>query len=154
VAKDGESRVVFTGLEVVRRDWTDLARRTQRELFERLFRDQPVEEYLADLVLRLRGGELDDQLVYRKALRKEPEEYTSTTPPHVAAARKRSGRPRRRIAYVMTVAGPEPEDERVHDLDHQHYVDRQLRPVAEPILAQLGLDFARVIGDDRQMDLF
>jgi DNA polymerase-2 len=151
---DGESRVVFTGLEVVRRDWTDLARQAQRELFERLFRDRPVEGYLEELVRRLRAGELDELLVYRKSLRKEPGEYTATTPPHVVAARKLSGRPQRRIAYVMTVAGPEPASERAHELDHQHYVDRQLRPVAEPILAELGLDFDRVIGDDRQIDLF
>ena len=29
-----------------------------------------------------------------------------------------------------------------------------LRPVAEPVLALLGLDFAKVIGDDRQLTLF
>jgi len=33
-------------------------------------------------------------------------------------------------------------------------VDKQVRPVAEPILELLGLDFARVIGDERQMSLF
>src|SRR5206468_4894541 len=37
VEEKGERRVVFTGLEVVRRDWTDLARRVQRELYERLY---------------------------------------------------------------------------------------------------------------------
>ncbi len=39
----------------------------------------------------VRAGALDDTLVYRKNLRKGAEEYTATTPPHVAAARK-SGR--------------------------------------------------------------
>ena len=29
-----------------------------------------------------------------------------------------------------------------------------MRPVAEPVLALLGLDFARVVGDDRQLSLF
>ena len=41
-----------------------------------------------------------------------------------------------------------------HPLDHEHYVEKQVRPVAEPVLAALGLDFDRVIGDDRQMDLY
>ena len=36
----------------------------------------------------VRDGELDDALVYRKNLRKDAEEYTATTPPHVVAARK------------------------------------------------------------------
>ena len=42
----GGARVVFTGMEAVRGDWTDLARDVQRELYARLFADQPVLEYL------------------------------------------------------------------------------------------------------------
>ena len=80
----------------------------QRELYARLFADQPVEEYLRVLVAELRAGRLDDRLVYRKSLRKSPEAYTATTPPHVAAARKQEGRARGRVAYVVTTAGPEP----------------------------------------------
>ena len=54
----------------------------------------------------------------------------------------------------MTTAGPEPVDNVQHPLDREHYVAKQVRPVAEPVLAALGLDFDRVIGDDRQMDLY
>ncbi len=146
--------MVFTGLEAVRRDWTALARRTQRELYERLFADQPVEEYLKRLVERLRAGDFDDELVYRKAMRKPPEAYTATSPPHVVAARKMSRRPGWLVSYVITTAGPEPAAEQEHPLDHEHYVARQIRPVAEPVLDLLGLRSEQVIGDDRQMDLF
>jgi DNA polymerase-2 len=68
-------------MEVVRRDWTDLAKQVQRELYQRLFNDLPVAEYLADIVKKVRGGEVDDLLIYRKNLRKDMEEYTATTPP-------------------------------------------------------------------------
>lgn len=158
--KEGEKprrETVFTGLEVVRRDWTDLARRVQREIYTRLFEarpERPVDAYLHDTVAELRAGRLDDLLVYRKGLRKELSEYTSTTPPHVAAARKMSGKPGRVVSYVWTRNGPEPADERESDFEYQHYVEKQIQPVAEPVLAQLGLDFAKVIGDDRQMELF
>ena len=151
---DGDRRVVFTGLEVVRRDWTDLARAVQRELYERLFDDRPVEDYLREVVADLRSGQLDDLLVYRKALRKSLDSYTATTPPHVAAARKMKRRPGRLISYVMTSSGPEPAEEIGSALDHEHYVQKQVRPVAEPVLALLGLDFDRVVGDDRQLSLF
>ncbi|MGB5890422.1 MAG: DNA polymerase II [Thermoanaerobaculia bacterium] len=155
LVRDGdEKRVVFTGLEVVRRDWTALARRTQRELYERLFFDRPVEDHLRQVVADLREGRLDTELVYRKALRKAPEAYVSTTPPHVAAARKMSGRPGRLISYVITTGGPEPADEQQSPFDYQHYVDKQIRPVAEPILSHLGLGFDVVVGDDKQMALF
>ena len=39
-------------------------------------------------------------------------------------------------------------------LDREHYVQKQLRPVAEPVLEALQLEFEQVIGDDRQIALF
>jgi DNA polymerase-2 len=153
VADGSGERVVFTGMEAVRSDWTSLAKEIQRELYARLFGDQPVEDYLRTIVARLRAGQLDDQLVYRKALRKPPEAYTATTPPHVAAARK-AGKQRGRIAYVITTSGPQPADEKHDALDYEHYVDKQVKAVAEPVLTILGLDFAHVVGDARQLRLF
>ena len=53
----------------------------------------------------------------------------------------------------MTTAGAEPVDNVQHPLDREHYIDKQIKPVAEPVLSTLGLDFERVIGDSRQIDL-
>ena len=149
-----ESGVIFTGMEVVRRDWTDLARQVQRELYERFFAGRAVEDYLSDTVVALRAGELDRALVYRKALRKDLEEYTAATPPHVAAARKLKSEPGALIDYVITRNGPEPASERESPLDYEHYVDKQIRPIATPILDLVGLRFEKVIGDDTQLELF
>jgi DNA polymerase-2 len=146
--------VEFIGMEVVRRDWTALAKQVQRELYHRLFTDQAVDAYLADVVRRVRRGDLDSTLVYRKNLRKDADEYTATTPPHVVAARKSALTEGRLISYVMTSAGAEPLDNVRHPLDREHYVLKQVKPVAEPVLATLGLDFERVIGDSRQLDLY
>ena len=154
VGEGDAAEVVFTGMEVVRRDWTELAKRVQRELYGRLFAGQEIESYLALVVANLRSGRLDDLLIYRKGLRKHLDEYTATTPPHVAAARKLSHKPGRVISYVMTSAGAEPAEERRHPVDHEHYVQKQIRPVAEPVLAILHLDFDKVIGDDAQLELF
>lgn len=150
--KDVDS-VEFVGMEVVRRDWTALAKQVQRELYHRLFTEQPVDVYLEDVVKRVRSGEMDEALVYRKNLRKDAEEYTATTPPHVVAARKSTQPPGKLISYVMTTGGPEPTDNVQHPLDREHYIVKQVQPVAEPVLATLGLDFAKVIGDVRQFDL-
>lgn len=146
--------VEFVGMEVVRRDWTALAKQVQRELYHRLFTDQPVDLYLAEVVRQVRKGDLDDALVYRKNLRKDTDDYTATTPPHVVAARKSIEPAGRLISYVITTAGPEPLDNVQHALDREHYVIKQVKPVAEPVLATLGLDFERVIGDSRQMDMY
>ncbi len=151
--KDADE-VEFIGMEVVRRDWTALAKQVQRELYQRLFTDQSVDAYLADIVRKVRSGDLDASLVYRKNLRKDAGEYTATTPPHVVAARKSAQPPARLISYVMTTAGAEPLDNVRHPLDREHYVLKQVKPVAEPVLATLGLDFERVIGDSRQIELY
>ncbi|MEE2776565.1 MAG: DNA polymerase II [Acidobacteriota bacterium] len=149
-----DNGVVFTGMEVVRRDWTDLARQMQKELYERFFHDRPFEDYLCSTVDAVRTGQLDEQLVYRKALRKDLREYTATTPPHVAAARKMKGPPGTLIDYVITSDGPEPARERKSPFDYEHYVDKQIRPITTPLLDLLGLKFEKVIGDDTQLELW
>ena len=151
------TRVVFTGMEAVRSDWTELAQKVQRELYERLFTDQPIADYLQGIVRELRAGRMAvPLLVYRKALRKDLTDYTRTTPPHVAAARKLSGPPGRHISYVMTQAGPEPAADIHSPLDYEHYVQKQLRPVAEPVLQLLPgtPDFDALTGHSTQLDLF
>jgi DNA polymerase-2 len=150
----GQETVQFVGMEVVRRDWTALAKQVQRELYLRLFKGEPVDVYLAEIVEQVRSGQLDDALIYRKNLRKGAEDYTATTPPHVVAARKSTQALGRLIAYVITTAGPEPVDNIEHPLDREHYVIKQVKPVAEPVLATLGLDFEQVIGDRKQMAFF
>jgi DNA polymerase-2 len=155
IREGGTEQVIFTGMEVVRRDWTDLARRVQRDLYRRLFTDQPVEEYLREVVRALRAGEYEEEaLLYRKALRKPVEKYTASTPPHVAAARISGALVGTVVEYWITAAGPEPSWASRAPLDFEHYVEKQIRPVAEPVLDVLGLDFKQVIGDDRQTSLF
>lgn len=146
-------QVEFTGMEVVRRDWTDLAKDVQRELFKKLFTNEPVDEYLRDYVRELRSGSLDRKLVYRKGLRKALNQYTKVVPPHVAAGRKME-RPGKVIEYLITVEGPEPLENLQNPPDREHYLQRQIRPVAEPVLAALGLDFDQVTQPYYQQDLF
>ena len=126
----------------------------QRELYARLFGDRPVDEYLSGVVRALRAGELDEDLVYRKGLRKRLAAYDRSNPPHDAAARKSKTAPGRLVSYVITLAGPEPLDNITAELDREHYVEKQVRPVAEPVLDTLGLEFEHVIGDDTQLELF
>lgn len=151
---NGRTEVVFVGMEAVRRDWTDLAKQVQREIYQRLFHDLAVEGYLRDIVRELRTGLHDALLIYRKALRKEIDSYVASTPPHVAAARKASSRHGGVISYVITSNGPEPWEERKSPIDYEHYVQKQIRAVAEPVLSLLGLEFDRIIGDQSQLRLF
>jgi DNA polymerase-2 len=50
-----------------------------------------------------------------------------------------------RIRYVIATAGPEPLEARSTPLDYDHYVTKQLQPVAEGILPFVEGDFATLI---------
>ena len=134
-------------------DWTELAKDVQRELYARLFADQPVEDYLQDCVASLRAGDLDEKLTYRKSIRKPLSEYRKTTPPHVAAARK-SPNSSHIIEYIITTDGPEPLNRLVHPPDRKHYEEKQIRAVAQPVLDALGLNYDDAVGNHRQLQLF
>jgi DNA polymerase-2 len=154
IEEQGQTEVVFTGMESVRSDWTDLAKQVQREIYLRLFNDQPVDDYLREVVKELRAGQLDSLLIYRKSIRKDLDAYVASTPPHVAAARKMTRRHGSVVAYVITRDGPEPADERRAPIDYEHYVQKQIRAVSEPVLGLLGVDFESTISKSGQMSLF
>jgi DNA polymerase-2 len=150
-----DDRLEIVGLEAVRRDWSGVARRFQRELLERVLRDQPVADFVRDFVTALRAGRFDAELVYRKTVRKPLDSYTRTTPAHVKAARKQGAPGGRVVAYVVTRAGPEPADALTAPPDREHYVTQQLKPLADAVLRFVdGPDFDDLSGARRQLVLF
>ncbi|MGY1922671.1 DNA polymerase II [Pseudomonas tolaasii] len=163
VRDDGSEDMVYKGLETVRSDWSPLARQFQQELYRRIFHRQPHQDYIRDYVRRTLSGELDDLLIYRKRLRRRLDDYERNVPPHVRAARladdynDRLGRPRQYqrggwISYVISVNGPEPLEVRQAPIDYDHYVTKQLQPVADAILPFVNDDFSTLVGG--QMGLF
>ena len=152
--EQGAGEVEIVGMEAVRRDWTDLARNLQRELLARLFRDAPgaeIEAEVGEWIRSLRAGERDGDLVYRKALRKPVEGYTSTSPPHVTAARMLPN-PSGLIQYVITRDGPQPLGLVGTPLDYEHYVEKQIAPIARTIGQVCDLDVEAAVTGTR--DLF
>lgn len=159
----GDEEVIYRGLEVARSDWTPLAQQFQQGLFTRIFKLEPYEQYVRDYVRKTACGELDALLVYRKRLRQRLDEYQVNVPPQVRAARiaddvnRALKRPLRYqnggwISYVMTVNGPEPLEALRSRIDYEHYLGKQLQPIADSILLPLHSSFARLT--TRQADLF
>lgn len=147
----GNAKIVFKGLEAIRTDWTPLARNFQRELFRRVFADEPYKPFLRETADKLFQGQLDDQLVYKKRLVRDLADYVKNVPPHVQAARKLKA-PGRTIEYFITLSGPEPRQSLESPLDYDHYLERQLAPAANSLLHFLGEEFSVIAG--RQMSLF
>ncbi|AQA17008.1 DNA polymerase II [Halioglobus japonicus] len=158
VRSGGEDRLIFKGLENVRTDWTRLARDFQEELYRRVFVGEPFEGFVQQTAAQLRAGELDQQLVYRKRLRRRLDEYQRNVPPHVQAGRLYEARglppPRRGawVEYVLTTAGAEPAQAALAPLDYEQYIERQLQPVADGILGFVGSSFDELVNS--QIGLF
>jgi DNA polymerase-2 len=159
----GNRKIHYKGLETVRTDWTGLAREFQQNLYQRIFDGAEYQAYIKQTVENLLQGELDAQLVYRKRLRKRLDEYQRNIPPHAQAAIKaeqvfrKVGNPSRYrnkswIEYVITVNGAEALECQVSKLDYEHYIEKQLTPIADTILTAIGSSMDTVLR--QQQDLF
>ena len=152
--KDGKEEIEIVGLEAIRGDWTEAAQEFQRSLLDKLFHEEPIEKFIKDYIKNVRSGKMNDKLVYRKSIRKSLDEYTKTTPPHVKAARQLPKLESNLIEYYMTTSGPEPIQRLRHEIDYEHYIKKQIEPIANQILVLLGKSFDDVEKGSKQKTLF
>ena len=152
--KNGKEEIKVTGMEIVRRDWTDIAKEMQWELLDRVFHKKEVANYIKKIVEEIKNGKYDDKLVYRKSIRKDLKEYVKTTPPHVKAARLLPKLTSSIIEYIITVNGPEPLSISKSSIDYEHYIEKQIKPIAETILNLFNTNFDDVISGAKQKSLF
>jgi DNA polymerase II len=152
--KDGKEKIDFTGLEFVRRDWTALSKKFQLTLLDKIFHKKEVVEYVKEFVNEVKQGKHDDLLIYKKSITKKLEDYTKTTPPHVKAARKLDKVTSNIIAYVITTDGPEPLQNIKHKLDYNHYIEKQIKPIADSVLVFFDKNFDDLLLNTTQTNLF
>ncbi len=156
VVKDSVEKLQFAGMEYVRSDSTKLAKKFQFSLYEKLFSNEEMEDYIRNFVEELKNGEHDRELEYTKRLTKPPKEYLKSVPPHVKAALQLPEKEQdslRRITYIITRRGPVPISLDHSDIDYQHYIDKQIRPLAEDVLWLVEKSFDDIITGD-QLKLF
>ncbi|WP_432725866.1 DNA polymerase II [Variovorax sp. W6] len=158
----GKEEMIYRGLEMARSDWTPLARQFQEGLLSRIFRGEPYKEFVKEYVRSTLAGGQDELLVYRKRLRHRLDAYLVNVPPQVRAARiadehnDRLQRPRQYqnggwIRYVMTRNGPEPMEALHSRIDYDHYLSRQLQPIADAILQPMGESFAALTSSQQRL---
>ena len=158
IENNGERELIFKGLENVRTDWTRLAKDFQEQLYSKIFAGEDYLDFVRNTVADVLAGKRNQDLVYNKRLRRHLNEYEKNIPPQVQAARKYvqlTGKLLRRgdwIAYVITTSGAEPVAAQQSPLDYQHYVDKQLMPVADSILHFMEQNMTDLV--DTQMSLF
>jgi len=158
--------LVFKGLEAVRSDWTPLAKDIQTQLYGKIFHNQPYRDYLKALVLQLQSGQRDQDLLYKKRIRKPLHEYVKNVPPQIQAAKSADAYYQKKglnnpyenggwIEYIITRQGPialECFKQSGYKIDYNHYLEKQVAPVVDGILYFLGERFSDLINP--QQDIF
>lgn len=152
------SKIAITGMEAIRGDWTELAKNFQIELINQIFSDkkkEDIKKYILDYVAKLKKGEFNDLLIYKKKITKPLHEYVKMTPPHVKAAREVSGFSGRLVKYIMSDKGPLHvsliNENTIYD--YEHYIDKQLKGVSDDLLEAIEIDFDEILKKKQQKNL-
>ena len=145
-----DGRLDIVGLEVIRGDWAEVAKKVQEKVLEIILKEQSPEKaarFVRQYIVDLRGKEVPYRdLIIWKSLTKSLEEY-AVRAPHVEAARMlmKEGWELSlgdKIGYVI-VAGPGRLYEKVKpyvlasydEVDIEYYVTKQVVPAASRILS-------------------
>ena len=156
VVKDGKEEIQFVGLEAVRGDWTDLAKKFQNEIYNKIFHNEEVVDYVKQFLKDLKKGKYDDLLVYKKTMRKEMKDYAMDTPAKKVVNKLIAQGVEIEsniISYIMTEDGPEHVGYLKHKIDYQHYIDKQIEPIADAILIFFNTDLDNLLKGNKQNSL-
>ncbi len=162
--EDGEIKI--RGFELVRRDWSNIARETQKRVLETILKEGSKEkavQIVKDVIRELRSGQVDlkDLVIYTQ-LKKKPESYDVKSPEVVAALKaKRRGIPVDKgaiIPYIITKHGSSISEKAEYadfakDYDPEYYIDHQILPAVLKILKELGYTKEELKFEGKQADL-
>lgn len=163
-----DDTIIVKGLELVRRDWAPITKKTQQKVLTAILKDASPEkaakivEYVID-DLRKGNVKLED-LVIHTQLTKNPHEYSQMAP-HVLAAKKsiERGRDVKRGAIIryVVVKGREPiskraepiEDAKLSNYDPNYYIENQVLPSVGRIIESLGYSQEDILHKEKQSSL-
>ncbi len=149
LAEDGSFKI--RGFELVRRDWSKIAKDTQRKVLEAILKEGSKEKAIAivrDVIEQLRSGKVSkEELTIYTQLNKDPHKYDIASP-ELAAAKKaiKKGMQIEKgslIAFIICKAGKSISEkatpvEFAEDYDIDYYINRQILPSVMKILKELG----------------
>ncbi|MFP4045547.1 MAG: DNA-directed DNA polymerase [Candidatus Aenigmatarchaeota archaeon] len=165
---DSNDNLKIRGFETVRRDWCELAKRTQREILSIVLEENSRKKAVAraqEIMKNLKNKEveLQDLIIYTQ-LNKGLDEYKSIGP-HVAAARKLRDEGKdvdegSVIMYVITEGSGSISDRaepvelvELEDVDTGYYINNQIIPACLRVLKVLGVDEKELKGKGTQESL-
>jgi len=149
IAEDGSYKI--KGFELVRRDWSKIAKDTQKKVLEAILKEGSKEKaakIVKDVVEKLKKGKVPfEELVIYTQINKDPKSYDIKSP-ELSAAKKAiaKGVPIEKgsmIAFVIGKKGDSISDKATpldfaKDYDADYYINRQILPSVMKILKELG----------------
>lgn len=162
------NNIVVKGLELVRRDWAPVAKKTQEKVLKAILKDASPEKaasIVRDVIVEIKKGDIPlEDLVIHTQLTKNPEQYVQRAP-HVMAAKKAIAKGRKvgpgSIIRYVVVKGKEPisqraepiEDVDVSNYDPNYYIENQLLPAVSRILTSIGYSEEEIMHKGKQSSL-
>jgi DNA polymerase I len=162
-------KIKIKGFELVRRDWSNLAKETQKAVLEAILREGSKDKAAAivkETIRRLRAGEVDlKDLVIHTQLNKSLKSYDIKSP-EVSAAKKaiaqgvktRAEMEGTVIGYIITnskgsISEKAEVEETAKDYDIDYYVNHQVLPATMKLLKELGYseDDLKSSGEQRKL---
>ncbi len=162
-------RIKIKGFELVRRDWSKIARETQRKVLESILKEGSIEKATAivkNTIEELRSGRVPiSELAISTQLRKGIDTYDAKSP-ELAAAQKAIGKGLKTreelehsvIEYVITKHGSSISEkaelaEFATDYDANYYIEHQVIPATMRILKELNVNEEDLVGTGKQKKL-
>jgi DNA polymerase, archaea type len=163
-----DEKIVVKGLELVRRDWAPVAKKTQEKVMMAILKDGSPEkatQIIKEVIDRIKEGKIPlKDLVIHTQLSRNPDKYKQMAP-HVLAAKKSIERGRSvgrgSIIRYVVVKGKSPisqraeplEDADVANYDPNYYIENQVLPAVSRIIDSLGYSQDEIVHRERQSSL-
>ncbi|NPA22639.1 MAG: DNA polymerase [Candidatus Micrarchaeota archaeon] len=168
LAEDGSVKI--RGFELVRRDWSPIARETQRKVLDIILKEGSKEKaisYIQEVVKRLRRGEVKpEELVITSQITKSLDKYDVISPEVMAAKRLRQKgekvKPGTLIRYIIAAQDGKTSDKawpyelfKSHNLqyDAEYYIHHQVLPAVMKLIQELGVSEAELTENIKQSSL-
>lgn len=164
-----DGKIKIKGFETVRRDWCDLARKTQSKILELILREgneKKALEYLKNVINNLKKREINiKEIIIRTQLKKPIQNYKSISP-HVAVAEKMKKlgmdvRVGSLIEYYIAESNDKKslirekakltQEKGLYNIEY--YLKNQILPAVENIFEVFGMNVNEFIDGERQKGL-
>lgn len=163
---DDTDTMKIKGLEFVRKDWSPLAKETQKKVLKALLKDGSAEkafEIVRDVIKRIKEGDVEkkDLAVYTELTR--PLKKYKVTAPHIAVGEKMKRRGKKvttgtTVGYIIMRTGGENISDRARSVekadiskyDKNYYIKKQIIPAVSRVMGALGYGEDELLGKKQE----